>query len=438
MADHEIAPIDLVVVNLYPFLNTVMSGADRDTIIENIDIGGPSMVRSAAKNHAHVAIVTDPADYAVLLEELDAQGGTALEFRKKLAAKAYALTAAYDSTISQWFAFGDQGERWPETWTRASTLKMPLRYGENPHQQAALYVPVGPAARGVAQAEQVQGKELSYNNLNDANAALELVAEFRDGPPTIVIVKHANPCGVATRDSVLDAWTEALACDSVSAFGGIVASNRVLDAATAEAITDIFTEVVVAPAADEDAKAIFAKKKNLRLLLTGELPDPGRAGQTIAIIAGGILVQDRDNGMVARDQLKVVTKREPTEQELKDCLFAWTVAKHVKSNAIVYAKDGVTAGIGAGQMNRRDSARIAAAKAVEAAETHGWAEPRTVGSAVASDAFFPFADGLLAAAEAGATAVIQPGGSIRDDEVIAAADEAGLAMVFTGMRHFRH
>jgi phosphoribosylaminoimidazolecarboxamide formyltransferase/IMP cyclohydrolase len=438
MDEHGIGAIDLVVVNLYPFLNTVMSGADRCTIIENIDIGGPSMVRSAAKNHAFVAIVTDPADYSVLLQELDGHGGTTLEFRKKLAAKAYALTAAYDSTISQWFAFADQGERWPETWTRASTLKMPLRYGENPHQQAALYLPVGPAARGVAQAQQVQGKELSYNNLNDANAALELVAEFRSAEPTIVIVKHANPCGVATRGALLDAWGEALACDSVSAFGGIVAANRPLDAATAEAITEIFTEVVVAPDADEAAKAIFAKKKNLRLLLTGELPDPKRGGQTLAIIAGGILVQDRDNGIVARNQLKVVTRRAPSEQELRDCLFAWTVAKHVKSNAIVYAKDGVTAGIGAGQMNRRDSSRIAALRAKEAAEANGWAEPRTVGSAVASDAFFPFADGLLAAAEAGATAVIQPGGSIRDDEVIAAADEAGLAMVFTGMRHFRH
>jgi phosphoribosylaminoimidazolecarboxamide formyltransferase/IMP cyclohydrolase len=438
MDEHGIRAIDLVVVNLYPFLNTVISGADRDTIIENIDIGGPSMVRSAAKNHAYVAIVTDPSDYALLLEQLDAHGGTTLEFRKKLAAKAYALTAAYDSTISQWFAFADQGERWPETWTRASTLKMPLRYGENPHQQAALYLPVGPAARGIAQAEQIQGKELSYNNLNDANAALELAAEFREAEPTIVIVKHANPCGVATRGSLLDAWSEALACDSVSAFGGIVATNRALDAATAEAITQIFTEVVAAPDADEDARAIFARKKNLRLLLTGELPDPKRGGQTLAVIAGGILVQDRDNGMVARDNLTVVTKRPPTSQEIRDCLFAWTVAKHVKSNAIVYAKDGVTAGIGAGQMNRRDSARIAAAKAREAAETHGWPEPRTVGSAVASDAFFPFADGLLAAAEAGATAVIQPGGSIRDDEVIAAADKAGLAMVFTGMRHFRH
>jgi phosphoribosylaminoimidazolecarboxamide formyltransferase/IMP cyclohydrolase len=439
MEEHGIGAIDLVVVNLYPFLSTVMSGADRDMVIENIDIGGPSMVRSAAKNHAHVAIVTDPTDYAALLEELDSNGGaTTMELRRKLAAKAFALTAEYDSTISQWFAFADQGQRWPANWSLSSTMKMPLRYGENPHQSAALYLPVGPAAHGVAQAAQVQGKELSYNNLNDANAALELAAEFREAAPTVVIVKHANPCGVATRDSLVDAWNDALACDSVSAFGGIVATNRILDAATAEAITDIFTEVVVAPDADDDAKAVFARKKNLRLLLTGSLPDPARGGTSMAIIAGGLLVQDRDNGRISEDQLKCVTKRQPTSQELSDCLFAWTVAKHVKSNAIVYAKDGATTGIGAGQMNRRDSARIAAAKALEAAETHGWPEPRTVGSAVASDAFFPFADGLLAAAEAGATAVIQPGGSIRDDEVIAAADEAGLAMLFTGMRHFRH
>jgi phosphoribosylaminoimidazolecarboxamide formyltransferase/IMP cyclohydrolase len=439
MQEHEIAPLDLVVVNLYPFEATVARGANRDEIIENIDIGGPSMVRSAAKNHAHVAIVTDPSDYDELLSELDANdGATSYAFRKRLAAKAYALTAAYDSMISQWFAFADQGQRWPETWVFSNRLKMPLRYGENPHQQAALYEPIGPHSAGIAQAKQMQGKELSYNNLNDANAALELVAEFRDGPPTVVIVKHANPCGVASSESLLEAWNAALACDSVSAFGGIVATNRSLDAATAEAITQIFTEVVVAPDADEDARAVFAKKKNLRLLITGGLPDPSRPGQTIAVIAGGLLVQDRDNGSITRDQLQVVTKRPPTEEEIRDCLFAWTVAKHVKSNAIVYAKDGATAGIGAGQMNRRDSARIAAAKAREAADTYGWAEPRTVGSAVASDAFFPFADGLLAAVDAGATAIIQPGGSIRDDEVIAAADEAGLAMLFTGMRHFRH
>ncbi len=439
MDEHGIAPIDLVVVNLYPFAETLAKGADRDTIIENIDIGGPSMVRSAAKNHGDVAIVTDPADYAELLAELDAnEGRTTLSFRKRLAAKAFALTAAYDSMISQWFAYSDQQQRCPDSWTQSIDLKMPLRYGENPHQRAALYVPQGPQFCGIAQAEQVQGKELSYNNLNDASAALELIAEFRDGEPAIAIIKHANPCGVATRPTLLEAWTEALACDSVSAFGGIVAANCPLDAATAAAIAAIFTEVVVAPDADEEARAIFARKKNLRLLLTGKLPDPARGGQTLAVIAGGLLVQDRDNRIVTKDELRCVTRRQPTDQELADCLFAWTVAKHVKSNAIVYAKDGVTAGIGAGQMNRRDSARIAAIRAVEAAEANGWPEPRTIGSAVASDAFFPFADGLLAAAEAGATAVIQPGGSIRDDEVIAAADEAGLAMLFTGVRHFRH
>jgi phosphoribosylaminoimidazolecarboxamide formyltransferase / IMP cyclohydrolase len=438
MAEHAIGPIDLVVVNLYPFEQTVMRGSPRDEIIENIDIGGPSMVRSAAKNHEFVAIVTDSADYAELIGEIETQGGTTLAFRRRLAAKAYARTAAYDSMIASWFAFADQQIAYPDTRFIVGNKAMELRYGENPHQKAALYLPMGPSTPGVAQARQVQGKELSYNNLNDANAALELAAEFRDGPPTVVIVKHANPCGVASADQLLDAWNQALACDSVSAFGGIVAVNRKLDGATAEAICNIFTEVVVAPDADEAAIAAFARKKNLRLLLTGALPNPARGGQTVAVIAGGLLIQDRDNGMLFEDMLKVVTKREPTSQELKDCLFAWTVAKHVKSNAIVYVKDGVTAGIGAGQMNRRDSARIAAIKAREAAETHGWAEPRTVGSAVASDAFFPFADGLLAAVEAGATAVIQPGGSIRDEEVIAAADEAGLAMVFTGMRHFRH
>jgi phosphoribosylaminoimidazolecarboxamide formyltransferase/IMP cyclohydrolase len=438
MEAHDIGAIDLVVVNLYPFEATVARGAPRDEVIENIDIGGPSMVRSAAKNHQHVAIVTDPADYSELIVQIEHQGGTDLAFRRKLAAKAYARTAAYDSMIASWFAFADQGQAYPDSRFIVGTKSQELRYGENPHQKAALYLPMGPSTPGVAQARQVQGKELSYNNLNDANAALELAAEFRDGPPTVVIVKHANPCGVASADSLLEAWNQALACDSVSAFGGIVAVNRKLDGPTAQAICDIFTEVVVAPDADDAAIAAFARKKNLRLLLTGSLPDPARGGQTVAVIAGGLLFQDRDNGTLTRDMLKVVTKREPTERELQDCLFAWTVAKHVKSNAIVYAKDGATAGIGAGQMNRRDSARIAAIKAREAADTYGWAAPHTVGSAVASDAFFPFADGLLAAVEAGATAVIQPGGSIRDDEVIAAANDAGLAMIFTGMRHFRH
>jgi phosphoribosylaminoimidazolecarboxamide formyltransferase/IMP cyclohydrolase len=438
MDAHGIAPIDLVVVNLYPFEATVAKGADRDTIIENIDIGGPSMVRSAAKNHEHVAIVTDPADYATLLEQLDADGGTDLAFRRKLAAKAYALTASYDSMISQWFAFADQAERFPPTLALTATRADELRYGENPHQHAALYLPSGPHGRGVPQGEQVQGKALSYNNINDADAALELVAEFRDGPPTVVIVKHANPCGVASGETLAEAYAAALACDSVSAFGGIIAVNRPLDGPTAEAISDIFTEVVVAPEADEAARAVFAKKKNLRLLLTGELPDPARRGLSLKSIAGGYLVQARDGARVDKNKLTVMTKRAPSERELDDCLFAWTVAKHVKSNAIVYARDGATVGIGAGQMNRRDSARIAAVKAREAAETLGWPEVRTIGSSVASDAFFPFADGLLAAVEAGATAVIQPGGSMRDAEVIAAADEAGLAMVFTGVRHFRH
>jgi phosphoribosylaminoimidazolecarboxamide formyltransferase/IMP cyclohydrolase len=433
MAEHAIGAIDLVVVNLYPFAATVAKGAERDEIIENIDIGGPSMVRSAAKNHAFVAIVTDPADYVMV-----AQGVTTMEQRKKLAAKAYAATAAYDAAISQWFSRVDQQEVFAPTRVMASKLVGELRYGENPHQAAALYRFDGPSISGIGGATQVQGKELSYNNYNDADAALELVAEFRDGPPTVVIVKHANPCGVATGETLVEAYQAALQCDSVSAFGGIIAVNRPLDGPTAEAISGIFTEVVCAPDADDAAKAVFAKKKNLRLLLTGDLPDPARDGLTTKIIAGGVLVQTRDNGHVTQDMLKQVSKRAPTEQELKDCLFAWTVAKHTKSNAIVYAKDGVTAGIGAGQMNRRDSSRIAAMKAKEAAETYGWSEARTVGSAVASDAFFPFSDGLLAAAEAGATAVIQPGGSIRDDEVIAAADAAGLAMVFTGMRHFRH
>jgi phosphoribosylaminoimidazolecarboxamide formyltransferase / IMP cyclohydrolase len=439
MAAHEIAPIDLVVVNLYPFVQTVMKGAGRDEIIENIDIGGPSMIRSAAKNHAGVAVVTDPDDYDMLVAALEGNAGsTDLDLRKRLAAKAFSQTALYDAMISQWFAFADQQQRFPDMMAMMANRGETLRYGENPHQHAALYIPAGPHGQGIAQARQLQGKELSYNNYNDADAALELVSEFRGGPPTVVIVKHANPCGVATAPTLLEAYQAALACDGVSAFGGIIAVNCPLDAETAEAMTGIFTEVVAAPDASDDAKAIFARKKNLRLLLTGELPDPQRSGLAVKSIAGGYLVQSRDNGLVTRDMLKTVTQRQPTERELADCLFAWTVAKHTKSNAIIYAKDGSTAGIGAGQMNRLESARIAAWKAKDAAEKAGWSEPRTIGSAVASDAFFPFADGLLAAVEAGATAIIQPGGSMRDDEVIAAADEAGLAMVFTGIRHFRH
>jgi phosphoribosylaminoimidazolecarboxamide formyltransferase/IMP cyclohydrolase len=439
MEEHDIGAIDLVIVNLYPFAQTVARGAGRDEVIENIDIGGPSMVRSAAKNHRFVTIVTDPADYDALRAELAANdGATTLDFRKTMAARAFAATAAYDAAISQWFARVDQQEDYPPRVAMSRTLAGTLRYGENPHQRAALYLPGGPAVKGLPQAEIVQGKALSYNNYNDADAALDLVSEFAGQDPAIVIVKHANPCGVAQAGTLLDAWHAALECDSVSAFGGIVAANVPLDGPTAEAICEIFTEVVVAPGADDAARAAFARKKNLRLLITDGLPDPRRPSQTVKVIAGGILVQDRDSAAIGRDDLKVVTKRAPSDDEVRDMLFAWTVARHVKSNAIVYAKDGATAGIGAGQMNRRDSSRIAAMKAAEAAEKYGWAQPRTVGSAVASDAFFPFADGLLAAAEAGARAIIQPGGSIRDEEVIAAADEADLAMVFTGMRHFRH
>ena len=433
MGAHGIGAIDLVVVNLYPFLQTVMKGAARPEIIENIDIGGPSLVRSAAKNHASVAIVTDPADYALV-----AGGETDLDQRRMLAAKAFQATAEYDAMIASWFSFADQGARFPATLPFILKAPTVLRYGENPHQHAAFYQHAGPAVAGIGRARQVQGKELSYNNLNDADAALELIAEFRDAPPTCVIVKHANPCGVASAATLGEAYAAAFACDTVSAFGGIIAVNGPLDAETARAITGIFTEVVVAPSADDAALALFAAKKNLRLLLTGGLPDPARGGMAVKAITGGWLVQSRDDGALTDEMLKIVTKRVPTPQELADARFAWTVAKHVKSNAIVYAKDGATAGIGAGQMNRLESARIAAWKARDAADKGGWTATRTIGSAVASDAFFPFADGLLAAVEAGATCVIQPGGSIRDDEVIAAADDAGLAMIFTGMRHFRH
>jgi phosphoribosylaminoimidazolecarboxamide formyltransferase/IMP cyclohydrolase len=439
MEAHEIGAIDLLVSNLYPFEETVMRGADRDTIIENVDIGGPAMIRSAAKNHAYVTIVTDPADYAVLIEELAGNdGATTLEFRKRMAAKAFAATAAYDSMISQWFAFADQQQLFPDMLALNGRRVAELRYGENPHQKAALYVPLGPHTKGVAQAEQVQGKELSFNNYADADAALELIAEFRDADPTVAILKHANPCGVATAGTLVEAYRAAFDCDRISPFGGVLAVNRPLDGATAEAITEILTDVVVAPGADEDALAVFARKKNLRLLLVDDLPNARRAGLSLKFIVGGLLVQSRDNGAVTAADLKVVTELRPTDRQLADMMFAWTIARHVKSNAIVFARDAATSGIGAGQMNRRDSARIAAIRAREAAEAAGWKHSRTIGSAMASDAFLPFADGLDVAIEAGATAVIQPGGALRDDEVIARANEAGIAMVFTGMRHFRH
>jgi phosphoribosylaminoimidazolecarboxamide formyltransferase/IMP cyclohydrolase len=435
---HGIAPIDLLVVNLYPFEATVAKGAPYEECIENIDIGGPAMIRAAAKNHAAVTVVVEPEDYARVLAGLAANNGaTTLALRKALAAKAYARTAAYDAAISGWFA-GELGERSPRWRTFAGRLAQELRYGENPHQHAAFYVS-GEHRPGVATAVQQQGKELSYNNLNDTDAAFELVAEFDPkAAPAVAIIKHANPCGVAIGATFADAYAKALRCDPVSAFGGIIALNGPIDAATAREITGIFTEVVIAPDASEEAKAIFAAKKNLRLLTTGGLPDARAQGVTFRSLAGGFLVQSRDNAVVDDMQLKVVTKRAPTPTELADLKFAFKVAKHVKSNAIVYVRDGATVGIGAGQMSRVDSARIAAWKSLEAAKAAGLAEPLAKGSVVASDAFFPFADGLLAAAEAGATAVIQPGGSMRDAEVIAAADEKGLAMVFTGARHFRH
>ncbi|WP_136644807.1 bifunctional phosphoribosylaminoimidazolecarboxamide formyltransferase/IMP cyclohydrolase [Tabrizicola sp. YIM 78059] len=437
MAAHGIEPIDLLIVNLYPFEETVAKGADHATCIENIDIGGPAMIRAAAKNHRFVTVVTDPADYAALLDQLKAHdGATTMAFRQKLALTAYSRTAAYDTAVSTWLA--DQiGEATPRYRSFAGKLAQPLRYGENPHQAAAFYVD-GSHRPGVATARQWQGKELSYNNINDTDAAFELVAEFGGGAPACAIIKHANPCGVATAATLTEAYIRAYQCDQTSAFGGIVALNQVLDGATAEEIVKIFTEVVIAPDATDEAKAIFAAKKNLRLLTTGALPDPKAKGLAFRQVAGGFLVQDLDSGHVTASDLKVVTKRAPTEAELRDLMFAWTVAKHVKSNAIVYVKDGATVGIGAGQMSRVDSTRIAARKAQDMAEALGLPGPLTKGSVVASDAFFPFADGLITAAEAGATAIIQPGGSMRDDEVITAADERGLAMVFTGMRHFRH
>ena len=438
MRAHHIHPIDLVVVNLYPFEETVARGGGFDDCIENIDIGGPAMIRAAAKNHRDVAVVVEPADYAALLEEFAQHGGmTTLELRRRLAAKAYARTAAYDSAIGNWFA--DQlGNLAPDYRSFGGRLIEELRYGENPHQSAAFYRT--PDLRpGVATARQAQGKQLSHNNINDTDAAYECVAEFDPARvAACAIIKHANPCGVAEGDSLLDAYRKALACDPVSAFGGIVALNRTLDAAAARAITEIFTEVIIAPGATEDAIAIVGAKKNLRLLIAGGLPDPRAKGLTAKTVAGGLLVQSRDNAVVDDMELKPVTKRAPSNAELRDLRFAFRVAKHVKSNTIVYAKDSATVGIGAGQMSRVDSARIAARKAEDAAKEAGLKEPATKGSVVASDAFFPFADGLLVAIEAGATAVIQPGGSVRDDEVIKAADDHGIAMVFTGTRHFRH
>jgi len=437
MKEHGITGIDIVVVNLYPFEETIARGADYASSVENIDIGGPAMVRASAKNHAYVSIVTDPADYDALVNAINAQGGTSYVERQRLAAKAFTMTAAYDAAVANWFS-RELDIEMPEKRAIAGTLSSLLRYGENPHQKAGFYK-TGIHRFGVATAKQLQGKQLSFNNINDTDAAFELVAEFDpERTAAVAIIKHANPCGVAEGTSLKTAYEAALLCDPVSAFGGIVALNRTLDAAAAEEIVKIFTEVIIAPDASEEAKAIIAAKKNLRLLVTGGLPDVRERGVNVRSVAGGLLIQDRDFGVVDDLDLKIVTKREPSVREMADMRFAFRVAKHVKSNAIVYVKDGATVGIGAGQMSRVDSSRIAARKAEDAAQAAGLATSLAKGSVVASDAFFPFADGLLAAAEAGATAIIQPGGSMRDDEVIAAADAAGLAMVFTGMRHFRH
>ncbi len=437
-SEHGIEAIDLLVVNLYPFEATVAAGKPFEDCIENIDIGGPAMLRAAAKNHDAVAVVVDPEDYAVVLEDLTQHdGGTSPGLRSRLAAKAFAKTASYDAAISNWFLAETETET-PVYRAFGGRLKSQLRYGENPHQTAAFYA-TGEPRPGVATAVQHQGKELSYNNINDTDAAFELVCEFDPRETAAVaIIKHANPCGVAVASTLKEAYLAALKCDPTSAFGGIIALNRPIDAEAAEEITRIFTEVVIAPAVTDAARTIFAAKKNLRLLTTRGLPDPRAPGLSAKTVSGGLLVQTRDNGVVTEADLKVVTRRAPSARELADMLFAFKVAKHVKSNAIVYAKDGATVGIGAGQMSRLDSARIAVSKSSEAAAAEGVEGPLTKGSVVASDAFFPFADGLLTAAEAGATAVIQPGGSMRDEEVIAAADERDIAMVFTGMRHFRH
>jgi phosphoribosylaminoimidazolecarboxamide formyltransferase/IMP cyclohydrolase len=431
----NIAPIDLVVVNLYPFEATVATGAGADEAIEMIDIGGTALIRAAAKNYAGVTAVVDPADYGRVTAELKAHGGETTEaLRRSLAAKAFARIAAYDGAIARWFS-GQESELLPECLILGVSRRQTMRYGENSHQRAAFYV-TEQGRPSVAAAEQVQGKALSYNNLADADAALELVSEFE--APAVAIIKHANPCGVAIGDDLARAYGRALACDPQSAYGGVVALNRPLDGATAEQIARVFTEVVIAPAADAAARAVLGTKRNLRLLLTGGVLEPKPGELVVRSVVGGLLIQERDAGVLVEDDLRVVTERVPGAAELADLRFAFTVAKHVRSNAIVFARNGVTVAVGAGQMSRVDAVRIAIEKAALVSRAAEESQSRIVGSVVASDAFFPFPDGLDMALRAGATAAVQPGGSLRDAEVIAVADQAGAAMLFTGIRHFRH
>ena len=436
MKQHGIEPINLVIVNLYPFSEAVKNDLNFDECIENIDIGGPSMIRSAAKNHENVCVVTSPKDYEGLYRVLEKNSGnTTLQDRKLYAAKAFSKTAFYDSLISEWFN-KQLDVTWPETITISGELDNQLRYGENPHQKSAVYKKPDYKLNGVVKSNLLQGKPLSYNNLNDADAAYELIKEFKE--PTIAIIKHANPCGVSSKSLLNEAWRSALRTDPQSAFGGIVSSNREITKDIAEEMHKIFLEVIIAPSFSKEALNILSKKKNLRLLAFKDQNNLTNTNYIIKDLSDGFLIQNRDNETMDENNLNIVTNKKPSTEETKDLIFAFKIAKHVKSNAIVYAKNNSTVGIGAGQMSRIDSSQIAAIKSKKASELAGLKTNMAQGSVLASDAFFPFADGLIAAAEAGVTSIIQPGGSIKDNEVIDAANKLGLSMIFSGIRHFRH
>lgn len=435
MAKNGVIQIDMLIVNLYPFEEKVQSGASMKECIENIDIGGPAMIRSAAKNFNDIVVVTNPSDYGRVIDEMrNNKGSISQIMKKKLASKAFSLTAYYDGKISSWFHKKDENS-FPDFLSLSAIKSKNLRYGENPHQDAALYI-TDTNEGGISNATQLQGKELSYNNYNDTDAALELIKEFED--PAVAIIKHANPCGVAISQNLSDAYSKALKCDSVSAFGGVIAVNREVSGQLALMILDVFTEVIIAPGYSLEARSLFSKKKNLRLLMIDGENKITTNEKQIRPISGGFLIQNKDDHKLLRNDLDIVTKKTPSDSQVKDMLFAFKVAKHVKSNAIIYAKDGSTVGIGAGQMSRVDSSRIAADKAKDAALKAGESKTLTIDSVVASDAFFPFPDGLIAAIEAGASAVIQPGGSIRDKDVIEAANNRNITMAFTGIRHFKH